>query len=372
MPAFTVSELARRVGADVLGDPERRLTGVASLAVAGPEDLAFFAREGMRKAVLGTRAGAVLTSLGFESAGVRFSVLKVDDPQLCFAKLVRLFHPEPAPPAGIHPSARVDEGARIGKGVSLGAGAVVEGGARIGRGTWVAPGTLIGRGARVGEDCRLGHAVSILHGAVLGDRVRVHAGARVGTDGFGYVPGPDGAHKVPQVGGCVIGADVEIGANCTIDRGALDDTRIGDRTKLDNLVHVGHNVRIGSDCLIAAHVGIAGSCEVGAGTHFGGQAGVADHLTIGAGARIAGQTGIVQDVPPAAEVGGTPARPQRSWLKEEAHLRRLPELFQRIARLEVRFGVRGDSRPAGGEGQGFGTGGGDHSGARDRAGDGST
>ncbi|MCY3600154.1 MAG: UDP-3-O-(3-hydroxymyristoyl)glucosamine N-acyltransferase [Gemmatimonadetes bacterium] len=347
MPAFTVSDLARRVGADVLGDPDRRLTGVASLDVAGPEDLAFFARETMREAVHGTRAGAVLTPRSFEPGAARYSVLKVDDPQLSFASIVRLFHPEPAPPPGIHPAARIDEGARIGEAVSVGPGAVVEDGARIGRGTWVGPGTLVGRGARIGRDCRLGHAVSILHGVELGDRVRVHAGARVGTDGFGYVPGPDGAHKVPQIGGCVIGADVEIGANCTIDRGALDDTRIGDRTKLDNLVHVGHNVRIGSDCLIAAHVGIAGSCDIGAGTQFGGQAGVAGHLTIGAGARIAGQTGVVQDVPPEAELGGTPARPQRSWLKEAAHLSRLPDLFHRVARLERRSGVREGERPVG-------------------------
>ena len=227
MTTFTVSDLARRVGADVLGDPDRRLSGVASLDVAGPEDLAFFAREAMREAVRGTRAGAVLTPRSFEPAEVRFSVLKVDDPHLSFAAIVRLFHPEPPPAPGTHPSARVDEGARIGEAVSVGPGAVVEDGARVGSGTWVGPGTLIGRGARVGVDCRLGHAVSVLHGVELGDRVRVHAGARIGTDGFGYVPGPDGAHKVPQIGGCVIGDDVEIGANCTIDRGALDDTRIG-------------------------------------------------------------------------------------------------------------------------------------------------
>ena len=187
------------------------------------------------------------------------------------------------------------------------------------------PGTLIGRGARIGVDCRLGHAVSILHGVEIGDRVRVHAGARIGTDGFGYVEGPEGAHKVPQIGGCVIGDDVEIGANCTIDRGALDDTRIGERTKLDNLVHVGHNVRIGSDCLVAAHVGIAGSSDIGAGTQFGGQAGVAGHLTIGAGARIAGadrrdsgcapRGGTRRDAGPATEVvaqgGGAPEQAAR-------------------------------------------------------------
>ena len=339
MPSFTVAELARRVGATVAGDPERSLTGVASLRTAGPEDVTFFAREAMRAAVEETRAGAVLAPPGFDVSAVVCSILTVNDPEFSFAKIVRFFHPEPEPADGIHPSVRIGRGARIGPDVSLAEGVIVEGGVRIGRGSWVGPGTLIGRGARLGEACRIGPAVSILHGVEIGDRARVDAGARIGTDGFGYAAGPDGAYRIPQIGGCVIGHDVEIGANCTIDRGALDDTRIGDRTKLDNLVHVAHNVRIGSDCLIAAQVGIAGSTVVGAGVHFGGQAGVAGHVTIGAGARISAQAGVMRDVPAGATHGGTPAQPQRSWMKAAAYSRRLPELLRRVARVERHLGL---------------------------------
>lgn len=339
MPSLTVSELARRVGATLAGDPARPLTGVASLGSAGPGDLAFFARETMRDAVEQTQAGAVLVPPGFDPSGVDCCVLAVDDPQLAFAEIVPLFHPEATLAEGIHPSVRIGRGARVAAGVSLAAGVVVERLARIGRGTRVGPGTLIGREARVGAACRIGHAVSVLHGVEIGDRVRIHAGARIGTDGFGYAAGPDGARKIPQVGGCVVGDDVEIGANCTIDRGALDDTRIGDRTKLDNLVHVAHNVRIGSDCLIAAQTGIAGSSVIGGGARLGGQAGIAGHLVIGPGARISAQAGVMRDVPAGATHGGTPAQPQRSWMKSAAHARRLPGLLRRVARLERRLGL---------------------------------
>ena len=339
MPSFTVSELALRVGATVSGNPDRSLSGVASLGAAGPEDLTFFAREAMRNAVGETGAGAVLAPPGFDVSGVAFSVLTVDDPEFAFARVVPLFHPEREPPTGVHPSARIGRGARIGEGVSLGRGVIAEAGARIGRGTWVGPGTLIGRGARLGAECRIGHAVSILHDVEIGDRVRVHAGARIGTDGFGYAAGPGGAHKIPHIGGCVIGDDVEIGANCTIDRGALEATRIGDRTKLDNLVHVAHNVRIGRDCLITAQVGIAGSTVIGAGAQLGGQVGIAGHLTIGPGSRIAAQAGVMRDVPAGAAHGGTPAQPQRAWMKAAAHTRRLPELLRRVSRLERRLGL---------------------------------
>ena len=340
MPSFTVAELAVRAGATIAGDADRVLSGVASLDAAGPGDLAFFARRTMREAVEGTRAGAVLVPPEFEGSGAAACLLAVDDPEFVFAKLIRLFHPEPGISPGIDPSVRVGEGVGLGEGVSLAPGVIIEDGARIGSGTRVGPGTLIGRRARLGAECRIGHAVSILHGVEIGDRVRVQAGARIGTDGFGYAPGPAGAFRMPHIGGCVIGDDAEIGANCTIDRGALDETRIGDRTKLDNLVHVAHNVRIGSDCLIAAQVGIAGSTTIGDGVHFGGQAGISGHLVIGSGARVSAQGGVMRNVPPGETHGGTPAQPQRAWMKAAAHTRRLPELMRRVARLERRLGPR--------------------------------
>ena len=352
MPSFTVSELARRVEATVAGDPSRVVKGVASLAAAGPEDLTFLAREALRTPVEETQAGALLAPPSFDASRVRGSVLTVEDPRLAFAELLRLFHPEPEPAAGIDPTARIGRGARIEADVSLAAGVLVEDGARIGRGTEVGPGTLIGRGAQLGQACRIGHAVSILHGVRIGDRVRVHAGARIGTDGFGYAAGPEGARKIPQIGGCVIGDDVEIGANCTIDRGALDDTRIGDRTKVDNLVHVAHNVRIGRDCLIAAQVGIAGSSIIGDGVQFAGQVGIADHLVIGPGARLAAQAGVMRDVPAGATHGGTPAQPQRSWMRSAALARKLPEILRRVARLERRIGAGAGRTGDGGAGEG--------------------
>lgn len=340
MLTFTVSELAERVGARVEGDPSRRVTGVAPLATAGPEDLAFFVRRAHRARLAETKAGALLASETLEVELAGTTLLRVEDPELAFAQLLPVFFPEPASVPGVHPTAVLGRGVRLGADVSIGAHSVVEPDARIGARTVLGASSLIGRGALIGEDCRLGHGTSILRDVELGDRVIVHVGSRIGTDGFGYAAGPEGARKIPQVGGCSIGDDVEIGANCTVDRGALGDTTIGPRTKLDNLVHIGHNVEIGPDCMIVAQVGVAGSVTIEQGAALAGQAGIAGHLTIGAGAQIAAQSGVIGDVPAGATFGGYPARSHRLWMRASATMLKLPALVRRLSDVERRLEER--------------------------------
>jgi UDP-3-O-[3-hydroxymyristoyl] glucosamine N-acyltransferase len=207
----------------------------------------------------------------------------------------------------------------------------------IGDRTQIGAHTHIDSDVRIGQDCRVGPGCTILHDTVVGDRVRLYTGVRLGVDGFGYTPGAEGLTRIPQVGRCLIGDDVEIGANSTVDRGALGDTVIGRGTKVDNLVHVAHNVKIGEHCIIVAQVGIAGSTSIEDRAQLGGQVGIAGHLTVGAGSRIAAQAGVIGDVPAGGVYSGYPARPHRQALRATAGAFRLPEILRRLARLESRL-----------------------------------
>lgn len=335
LPALTAGEIATLIGGTLSGDRERAVSGVAPLDRAGPDQLSFLADKRYASLLPASHAGVVLVAPEFGeiefAEGARIVVGKPFDALL--ALLPKFYAPPSRPPAGVHKSAVIGAGVTLGADVSIEAGAVVGDGVTIGDRTWIGPNCTISAGVTIGSDCRLVSNVSCYSGTSLGDRVVAHAGVRLGSDGFGYTFA-DGAHqKIPHIGRCIVENDVEIGANSCIDRGSVDDTVIGAGTKIDNLVHVGHNVRIGRLCLLMAQVGIAGSSRVGDGAILAGQVGVTGHVSIGAGARLGGQSGAISDVPAGETWSGFPARPHKEWLRAYAAIFKMSGLLKRIERL---------------------------------------
>lgn len=339
MPAYRVGELAEHVSGTVEGDPGRTVSGVAPVDRAGPGDLTFVSSPRYAKQLRGARAAAVLVPAGLEIPREGNTFIRVPDPHLALGRVLELFFPEEVPEPSVDATAHLGRGVELGTGVTVGPHAILGEGVRLGDRSQVGAFAYLEAGVEVGPDCRIAHSCSLLARTRLGARVRLHPGVRLGTEGFGYAAGSGGRVRIPQVGRCLIGDDVEIGANSTVDRGSLGDTIVGSGTKIDNLVHIGHNVRIGNNCVIVAQVGIAGSVEVGHDVILAGQAGVADHLRIGDGARIAAQAGVIGDVPPGTTYSGYPARPHREALRASAALLRLPELFRRLRSLERRAGA---------------------------------
>jgi UDP-3-O-[3-hydroxymyristoyl] glucosamine N-acyltransferase len=323
-----LTELAERLGAEIDGAPGGHvITGVSGIAAAGPENMVFAEDEPSFAAALASRAGAVVVGPQMVIAGASKPVLRIAQPRLAFARAARLLR-DPQQPSSIHPAAVIAPGVRMGGQVSVGAHASVEEGASIGARTIIGAGVVVGAGVRIGSNCHIYPRVVIYPGATLGDRVVVHAGAVLGADGFGYVRDRTNGEytQFPQQGTLVIEDDVEIGANTTIDRGALEETRIGRGTKLDNLIHIGHNCNIGRDVVIAAQTGISGSSAVGDGAILGGQVGMGDHAMVGPGVILGGQAGILPKkklLGPGIVFWGTPAKPVRQYLKELAMLARL-------------------------------------------------
>jgi UDP-3-O-[3-hydroxymyristoyl] glucosamine N-acyltransferase len=276
--------------------------------------------------------------LGEQAEAAPCAMLRTTNPYLAFAKAVELFAQPWRPPTGIHPLAFVAAGAEISGDASIGAFVAVSEGARIGARTIVLPHVTIGREARLGDDCVVHSGASIRERVIIGDRVVIQDGAVIGSDGYGFARNTDGGHyKIPQLGGVVIEDDVEIGANTTIDRPAVGDTRICAGTKIDNLVQIAHGVSVGKRSLLAAQVGIAGSTTLEDSVTLAGQVGVAGHLTIGKGTIATAQTGIPNSVEPGAFVSGYPAIDNREWLKASAIFRKLPELRKAVADLERRL-----------------------------------
>jgi UDP-3-O-[3-hydroxymyristoyl] glucosamine N-acyltransferase len=325
---ITLSQLAERLGADVDGlQVDAMVTGVSGIAGARPGCLVFAEDEASFAAALASGAVAVLVGPQIATAGARKPTLRTLQPRLAFARAAVLLR-KPAPPPSIHPTASLAPGVQIDPSVSIGAHVSVDEGASIGAGTIIGSGAVVGAGVRIGSNCHIYPRVVIYPGAALGDRVVVHAGAVLGADGFGYVRDRTTGEYIqfPQQGTLVIEDDVEIGANTTIDRGALEETRIGRGTKLDNLIHIGHNCSIGRNVVIAAQTGISGSSAVGEGAILGGQVGMGDHAMVGPGVILGGQAGILPKkklLGPGIVFWGTPAKPVRQYLKELAMLARL-------------------------------------------------
>jgi UDP-3-O-[3-hydroxymyristoyl] glucosamine N-acyltransferase len=317
----------------VLADPDdAQIQGVNTLEQAGSQDLCFAEDASQAAAVASSAAALVVVGEAFpEVVGKR--LLRVAEPRNLFFEIAVWFAPVAAS-QGIHPNASVHPTADLGEDVEVGAGAVIDADARIGSGSRIGPGAYLGIGVQIGSDCQIGANVSILCDSTLGDRCILHPGVRIGGDGFGFRWDGAGHRKVPQLGRVLIEDDVEIGCNSCVDRATLGVTRIGQGTKIDNLVQVAHNVDIGPHSILVSQSGIAGSSTLGRGVVVAGQVAISDHVTVGDGARIGGQAGVVKDVPAGAAVFGTPARPVKQSLRESAALIRLPALLKQVERQQ--------------------------------------
>jgi UDP-3-O-[3-hydroxymyristoyl] glucosamine N-acyltransferase len=317
--------LAAVVDAAQAEAPPRRLmlTGIAPLQTAGPDEVSFLSNRKYLAALEQTRAGAVVVHPDVAGRVPDSAVpIVADEPYAAWARVAGLFHPLPPVCAGVHPSAVVAPGAAIDPSAEVGPLAVIGSRVEIGPRCRIGAHVVLGEGVVLGADCRVGSHASISH-ALLGMRVYIYPGVRIGQEGFGFAATPEGFLTVPQLGRVIVQDDVEVGANSTIDRGSLQDTVIGAGSRLDNLVQIGHNVRLGRGCVIVALAGISGSTILEDHVTLGGQAGLTGHLRIGRGARIGAQAGVMADLAAGAEVVGTPAQPARAFFREVAALRRL-------------------------------------------------
>jgi len=332
----TLGELARRLECPIEGDAAIEIRRVAKIEDAGPGDLTFLANPKYASKLATTKASAVI--MNGEAMAAPCAVIRSQSPYLTFARAAQVLAPVSLAPPGVHQLASVAGDAKVDPSAAVGAFAFVGSGAKVGARTIIHPHVVIGEGTTIGADCVLHANVSIRERCTIGDRVIVQNGAVIGSDGYGFAPRPDGSHeKIPQTAPVIIEDDVEIGANTTIDRPAVGETRIKAGTKIDNLVQIGHGVVLGRHVLLAAQVGIAGSTVIGDNVVFGGQVGVGGHLTIGDRVKAVGQSGITNSVDEDAFVSGYPAIDNSEWRRSSAVFRRLPEMRKQLRALEERL-----------------------------------
>lgn len=328
---YRLGDLARKVGGEVRGNPQRSIVGLRTLEHAGPEDLSFVTSPLYRKKAASSAAGALLVG---PDASFERDLLVADQPGYALAQLLELFFPREAIEPGIHPTAVLAEDCQVDPSVHVGAHAVIGRGSRLGAGAVVHPLVVVGRNCTVGPGVVLYPHVVLYEGTEVGEGCIIHAGAVLGADGFGYTYHDQSHVKLPQVGRVVVEADVEIGANTAIDRATLEVTRIGRGTKIDNLVQVGHNVTVGEKCILCGQVGLAGSSSLGKGVVMGGQSGLSGHLEIADGGQVAGQSAVFKSVGPGQVVAGTPAIDGGKWRRQVALLSRLETMKRRLDELE--------------------------------------
>lgn len=333
---FALEEIVSRFGGALIGDGSLRVVQVATLENAGPADIAFLANPKYRKQLQASRAGAVVLS-SENARDCTLPCIVSDNPYAYYARVAQLLNPQPQVPAGIHPTAVVETA--LHPSISIGAGAFVGKDALIGEGSVIGPGCILGDGVELGALGRLYGNVTIYSGCKIGRRAIIHSGAVIGADGFGFARETDGGWtKIPQIGRVIVGDDVEIGANTTIDRGALDDTIIEDGVKLDNQIQIGHNVRVGAHTAMAGCVGIAGSARIGRRCTVGGGAIILGHLTIADGVNISAATLVTRSInQPGTYTGAMPFESHGGWLRNAAHMRHLDAMAEKIRELEARL-----------------------------------
>jgi UDP-3-O-[3-hydroxymyristoyl] glucosamine N-acyltransferase len=337
--AYRLAELAGLVGGRVEGDPERVVEAIRSLETAGPRDLSFLKDPRYRGQAAASAAGALLVGPSLADAAVLGrDLLVADDPSYALARLLAVLHPEERRPPGVHPTAILEPGCAVDPEAHVGPYAVIGAGSRIGAGAAVLAFVAVGRDCAVEEGAVLHPHAVLYDGTEVGARSIVHAGVVLGADGFGYATHGGAHHKVPQIGRVVLESDVEVGANTTIDRAALGETRIGAGTKIDNLVQVGHNVRVGRHCILCGQAGIAGSARLGDGVVLAGQSGVSGHIELGDGVQVAAKSAALSSLAAGSVVAGIPAVEMRKWRRQTVLLARLEEMSRRVRALEKQLG----------------------------------
>jgi len=339
-----LSEIAAQIQARLEGPGDTEITSVATLPDAGPSEISFLTKNRYADQAAACRAAAIIVPDDFngELKAARLYVKDVND---ALAQILVLFGPRDVkPPSGVHPSADIAEGAVLGKDVSVGACVVIGAGVTVGDGSTISAGCILESNIRMGNNCFLAPNVVIRCGCVLGNQVIIHANSTIGTDGFGYRLVEGQHRKIPHIGIVVIEDDVEIGANCCVDRAKIGKTIVGRGSKIDNLVQIAHNVRIGQHCILVSQTGIAGSSQLGDYVVLGGQVGVADHVKLGDGVMAAAQCGIMSDVDPGAKIVGMPHRPFRAFFREQSLVHKLPEMVKEIKQLRKQLEARGTTK----------------------------